>query len=747
MFKSINSISDFGVFKSYLNDNNLDEFSEFNIVYGWNYSGKTTISRIFQCLENNELHPDYQNMDFEVEDYQGKRFNSQNLDIGDYQVRVFNSDFVRENLHLEGEQFEPILLLGKENIEKKKLIEKKEEKIQDVEALKQKLSNVNKELSDRVEDGLTNTASKIKDTLQIVESFTKFHLRQLYEHLKDEAEDHILSEEIFQEHLAKATKKESDKLEELEKLITPLNFSEIKEGSQALLNHVPEFSSVIQYFVENPDVARWFKTGIEINKDKEFCEYCGSKIDQERIEQLSSHFSEDLQNHENSLKRLDSRLEELKLKEPSIKRVQIYPELREYFDVKLKKLLSQINAYNTQIEKIKEQIQNKLEAPFTEILLDKSVDLNDEEIKSTYEDFNKLISDNNDKTDAFEEEKTASIKILKKHYASKLIKEIEPQKIDEWIERNRIRFQKLEAFRSNISDEVDELKSEVDEAHIGSEKLNEFIYKFLGREEIHVVVEETTIGDRFRLKRNEKKAINLSEGERTAIAFSFFLTKLLELDDLNDAVVYIDDPISSLDGNHIFQINAMIKSFFFSKENPSAPNILNCKQLFISTHNFDFFSLLSELPKPTGSDINYYFIKRTKSDESEIQSLPKSIKNYKSEYHYLFKLIKEFYDSDDKDIDDAIILPNVVRRFVELYTYSRLPGNKHQKVDERADRLWGMERSKRILKVCHYFSHGNDIRKMRKHNEFINDIEFAVSDLIGLLEEDEIHFEELSKSL
>ena len=82
----------------------------------------------------------------------------------------------------------------------------------------------------------------------------------------------------------------------------------------------------------------------------------------------------------------------------------------------------------------------------------------------------------------------------------------------------------------------------------------------------------------------------------TAIAFSHFMVMLdsLQTNKLMDTIIYIDDPISSLDANHIAQVSSLINSFFFRRgidaENPS--KIISCfKQLFISTHSFDFTHL------------------------------------------------------------------------------------------------------------------------------------------------------------
>ena len=52
--------------------------------------------------------------------------------------------------------------------------------------------------------------------------------------------------------------------------------------------------------------------------------------------------------------------------------------------------------------------------------------------------------------------------------------------------------------------------------------------------------------------------------------------------------------------------------------------------------------------------------------------------------------------------------------------------------------------AKRILKVLHYFSHGNRIDRLAGNNELIFDVEHAVSDLLSAIEErDELHWNAL----
>jgi len=158
---------------------------------------------------------------------------------------------------------------------------------------------------------------------------------------------------------------------------------------------------------------------------------------------------------------------------------------------------------------------------------------------------------------------------------------------------------------------------------------------------------------------------------------------------------------------------------------------------------------LKELPTSKNSLQKFFYqVRRINKNESVLEKLPKSLQQYSSEYHFLFEELYNFNKSADKGEYSTLMgIPNAVRRFVELYTYSRLPGNSSSTVDQRADILWGDEKSKRILKVLHYFSHANNIDRMIRNSDLICDIENAVADLMMELKEDEKHYAELKKAL
>ena len=114
MIKGISKIKGLGVYENYTKPAGTQEFVLKNLIYGWNYSGKTTLSRLFAQLESKIPNPDISGCSFTFET-DGVPVTEANFTQNNLSVRVFNEDFVRDNINFTGKSFKPILLLGKES--------------------------------------------------------------------------------------------------------------------------------------------------------------------------------------------------------------------------------------------------------------------------------------------------------------------------------------------------------------------------------------------------------------------------------------------------------------------------------------------------------------------------------------------------------------------------------------------------------------------------------------------------------
>lgn len=141
MIERILTIEKFGVFNDFNwnRDSSLQDFREKNVIYGWNYSGKTTLSRIFCSLRDKTIHLDYPDAKFKLKLDNNPEFNSENLNSFNTAVFVFNKEYIDSKLTWDSrtELGEPIAFDVGENTTIRTEIEKLEEKIQYAESRKE----------------------------------------------------------------------------------------------------------------------------------------------------------------------------------------------------------------------------------------------------------------------------------------------------------------------------------------------------------------------------------------------------------------------------------------------------------------------------------------------------------------------------------------------------------------------------------------------------------------------------------
>src|SRR5690606_15074869 len=125
-------------------------FNKYNLVYGWNGSGKTTLGRLMRCLEIKSAHAEFNSGEFSINLTDGK-IESKNIEHG-LDIRVFNQDFVSDNLDLFDAKTKPIIFISKEKVdEKKELDEKKIElkaKRAEIDKIKKEFTALTKQIED-----------------------------------------------------------------------------------------------------------------------------------------------------------------------------------------------------------------------------------------------------------------------------------------------------------------------------------------------------------------------------------------------------------------------------------------------------------------------------------------------------------------------------------------------------------------------------------------------------------------------
>lgn len=759
MIKKIHLLKDFGVFSDF-KWNSLPELNQKNIFYGWNYTGKTTLSKIFTSLRDKKIPLSFNGCEFKLILDDNSEITKANIETNELNVIVFNSDYIRDNLKWDtNSEIDGITFDVGENVtirEKIEILKSQIEKVNGTETLKSKkepFQEIISEFDSFENQKFTAESRNIKnDVFNSLIEFNKGHLKKIKNQVQSNLSSNIISNEEELNKVKKISLASNDK-EPIEKIDFQLDIEPLYVETQKLLKEEPEKKDIIELLDSNSQISNWVKTGVPLHKGVSKCHFCDNPITSKRLNLLNAYFSNASsilrEKLSEQFKIINDRIEELNNLNLPKSKFDFFDNYQDRYEEKIKEFeaikLSVIKTYNF----LKTEIDKKSNSNiFVNQLIDDFEDESQITFNNWLKEINEIIDSHNDFIENFTDKQNEARTLLKKHQVASFLDEenyTEKEKLKKYADRCINRYDR---YVQKLNEEILKAEAELKSIVKGQEELNNFIAKFLNRTDIKIdVVNE----DKFILKRGEKIAENLSEGEKTAISFSYFLVTLESLfreKKLFDYIIFIDDPISSLDGNHIAQVYSLINSFFFRQNiNPDNANqYVNCfKQLFLSTHNFEFFSFLKDSNRLNKRNTKqYYFIKRISENQSTIQELPKSLRDYKSEYIYLFDLIYCFHELGCQESDEKyILMPNAVRRFLEIYTLFKLPDS----TDEVDARLKILMPEPTELKLLHHFSHFTSFEKVMKHDEAILNLPQAIDELMTLLAKDELHLNSLKKAI
>ena len=699
MISKILEIDRLGLFDRFRWGKEILEFNKYNVFYGWNYSGKTTLSRVFSNFEDCQKHSDYPTCSSKILTEDGERYDCESWGCP-HPIKVFNIDFINANLKWDA-QIEPILLIGEENIklqeELKALQEQKELKNREIKDASTKAQSIESNLDGKI----TEKARQIKNALSIP-NYTRRNLIPVIQDIGLNLQ--LLDEESLKNHID--TYRSTDKKPEISLIPVPShNIDELKSKVRDLLQ-TKVVSKTIQKLQDDPNLGAWVRQGKDIHAGKDICEFCGNRLPTNLIEKLNDHFSDEYDRHISSLNATISELKSKSITVSFIDVARLYQEFSSEYSALKTQIEEMVSIYNENTKTLISALSDKIKNPF------KTLDLppvkKGTDISQSINKINDIINKHNKISDRFETRKKQALGTLQKHFASEFISASKYFDMMDEVSKLRKNVDKLQSETIGIGTKCNEIGRKLSEIVKGAQKLNEYLQSFWGRNDIEI---KPTEEDSFQLYRGPTLAKNLSEGEKTAISFAYFITKLEEKgSDLSKTIVYIDDPVSSLDSNHLFSTYSFIKN-----------KLGGAHQLFLSTHNFEFLNLIKDwLKQKKNSKSCFYLVERCENNGSFcacISNMPKELEKFKSEYHYLFSILYDFHSSPVPDYNKLYLLPNLSRRFLEAYLGFKIPiyAGLHLKLK---DFIHDETKKDKVIKFLDQYSHNNSLPRSLMFPDF-----------------------------
>jgi len=771
MITKFKSITNIAVFKNFVWDttirdegNNVVLFKPINIIYGRNYSGKTTLSRIIRALETGNISDKYENPQFEVSIQDISDTTQNNLKAHGKKIRVFNEDFVKDNLRFivnSDESITPFAIIGGNAIIEEEIKKLKENLGQEEDTEQGKhasgfyleLKNAsttantalqayqidNKNLNDQLSFKATNNPNGIKYKSEKFGD-QNYNINKLQNDIATVLETSfqpLTDDEVIQKQNLLKERANAD-IPEIAKPNLDLTTLNIK--AKELVTKSISSSNKIEQLLRDAILNRWVKEGRQLHKDKlEQCLFCGNDISEQRWYELDSHFDEESEKLEKEIDTLTSEIDS------SIRNVDTQLQINKNafystFHSDLDTLISQrqqaIDSIKSELNRIKADLQERKDDLLNSKTYNDMID-NSQQLESCWTAFETFRTQANEYSNSLGTEQSEAKRLLRLREVSDFVITIQYTTVTVRIQTLKATSDTEAKNKQAVEDKIKQQIAQIEDKERlmkdeekGALKVNEYLNNFFGHDFLTLqALEEVDIFGgkkiRFEIVRNGKKAHHLSEGECSLIAFCYFMAKLEDVETKGSKpIIWIDDPISSLDSNHIFFVYSLINAEIITKQ--------EFEQIFISTHNLDFLKYLKRLPSALNKNQCGYFLISREKENSRIRLMPRYLKDYVTEFNFLFHQIYmcSTADADDENQHNLFYnFGNNTRKFLEAFLYYKYPNANDQ--IEKLSKFFGENRQASTMtdRINNELSHLEglfersmmpiDIPEMKKTAKFI----------------------------
>ena len=663
----IRRLDRYRIFRNFTWPATLADFKKFNLIYGWNGSGKTTLSRLFRSLEARANVTDG-SVTFSIN---GQDVRGDGFDQVTECIRVFNRDFVAENVFTATNEVAPIYVIGRENIDKQKQVEKLRTQLREAQLAVQGARAAHSQAV-RAEDGFCIERAKlIKESLSAgTNRFSNYNKATFRAKCASMPNANGLAALILADtdrDMCVAQAHSSSKPKVADFIFEYPDLNTLVADITAILGRTV-VSATIESLRDAPAVAAWVRDGLALHKehDATSCLFCTQSIPAARMKALENHFSEEFERLQTDIDEQLASVQAIVASTKSIappNKAELYDDLvQDYSDA-----LTGFEADLARVEKflvqVRDALTRKKASPFGAMRLDAKIPQTNTAFRDTARAALKI---HNDETDAFDLRVETALSRFESHYVA----DASDQKATLSAAVNDAKRDLDEAIAAEvkISGDIQRLEREIISHREPAEELNKDLKAYLGHSELELTVQDTG----YQITRNGQVADDLSEGERTAIAVLYFLKSLIDRSfDREHGVAVLDDPVSSLDANALYNAFGFIKA-----------RTQDIGQVFILTHNFAFFRAVREwLRNLRGPLKNQWFIYMVEciigadGRAAVLREIDPLLRDYESEYHYLFAYIYRItQQTTASNLEAYLPAPGIARRVLETFLAFRVPG-------------------------------------------------------------------------
>lgn len=661
------------------------------LIYGFNGSGKTTLSRVLSSIQRGNLEerlPDGMNFKIEISDGTSVTQDLASNPFGN-NLLVFNTDFISRNFKWDASSADGIAYLSEKKVDARKEFDEIIPKLQIAKLKTKEKERAKKKAENALKEFKTQVARNIREVASSRTYTQSYDARKIQDHYSNSTFDP--EKKLSDEDL----KKKQGVLSQLEPLpelsyspSLPAGFSEWFQAAQRLLKQSISILAM-EEFEAHSDALRWVEKGLRYHEERNLsdCLLCGNPFPEERRAQLRHLFDESWGAALNALQvsflRGQKYQQNLKENYHSIPNdAEVTAAERRTFSKNSAAIKNAVNQIELPIAELLKGLKARVANPTKVVVADDALaSFNLDDWLKNYTAIEKVVvmavTNHNKAFTNFSSMQKNAFEQIEAHVLATnqskwdmLLKAI----FDAETEHEEAQMEEVA-----LSDRELKLRNELQDYGVGADRMNECIWAYLGHKEFSLVAED---GGYKIIRPSGEPAKELSEGERTAISFCYFLTQLAaEGRKVDDLVLIIDDPVSSLDTaarTHAFSLMTRMTS--------------SCAQVVVLTHNTSFMNMVKrdyknlqqrEMRKPPDKRKKIMALLsldcRKPCDESyrktSLARMHELLEKHDSEYHYLFNFV--LGAAQNQNSDQLFLLPNATRKLLEMFATFCSPGQSN----------------------------------------------------------------------
>jgi len=683
LIENIRSLKDAGILAERTPQSSSLTFRRHNLIYGFNGSGKSTLSRLFASLQagtrDSKLPPECA-FEFALSD--GTTYACPDRLLGlEHRLLVFNADFIERNLQWGTGRANPIFYIGQKQAERAAELAKLERQIAPSEQRRALAATAVKTAERDLGAFKRERARAVAGALAL--QGRRYEAPQFMADLEKHRSDpgSELSEQELQAQAA--TCHREDPLPRLSELPSMGSIGGFVLEARTISGQTPG-QLALEDVRAHPTMLLWLREGFTYHTAQHLknCLFCSGPFPASRERQLATVLDNRLERFltdiEATTRKGQALLQSLGTLRSGLASLRFPKELRHAAEEPIELLSTVIAQCERHVQSSLSILANKKANPTetqyaSELPPDAEARTIDTSLLQLIETLNARIRDNNTISDQFAEHQARAQLAVRRHYAA--ASSAEYLSLFECLKSAENEASDADTSLSKLAQDVQRLRSEVREHGPAAETINKLIASYLGHRELTVCAVE----DGYEIHRHGRLVNGApSEGEKTAIALCYFISTL-ESDgrSTKDLIVVLDDTISSLDSKALNFACALVKG-----------RLGGTAQLFVLTHNLqcmnEFKKYWRNEYKPSDStkepgamflfmDVAMPAGRATRT--ARIIEMSKLLREYDSEYHFLFHHVVRFDASKDPEYEYAYMMPHVLRRVLDVFLAFRYPGS------------------------------------------------------------------------